>query len=92
MSLGRNRNTPIQPLLNLVQEYEAAGWLNGKQDYEFTSLLQKNPELHDYMATQIQKIAANAAGAAKPLASNLLAPKDPPVNPPVFATLHPLPV
>jgi hypothetical protein len=80
MSLGRNRNTPIQPLLNLVQEYEAAGWLNGKQAYEFTSLLQKNPELHDYVATQIQKIAANAAGAAKPLASNLVAPKDPPAN------------
>jgi hypothetical protein len=80
MSLGRNSNAPIQPLLNLVQEYEAAGWLNGKQAYEFTSLLQKNPELHDYVATQIQKIAAHAR-VAKPLAKHVAAPKeDPPAN------------
>lgn len=61
--------TKHQSLLDLVQHYESAGWLNGKQAYEFTTLLQKTPELHEYVAQQLQIVVATAAGMTKTTAT-----------------------
>ena len=60
MSSGTVKNRQQQSsLIDLVQEYEAAGWLSGKQAHEYSRLLQKHPESQEYVAKEIQKAVAN---------------------------------
>ena len=65
--LWMKMNSNSQQLLDLVQEYEAAGWLNSKQAYEYTRLLQKHPESQEYIGKEIQKAVKSAVPSVKPI-------------------------
>lgn len=63
-------------LIDLVQQYEAAGWLARRQALEYTRLLHKHPESQEFVAKEIQKAVAakqkelvvvHAAAAVRPM-------------------------
>lgn len=67
LGVRKKMNSQQQSLISLIQEYEAAGWLNGKQAYEYTRLLQKHPRSQDYTLKEIQKAVATAGSSSNRL-------------------------